>query len=272
MTGSDTELMTLSLLGSNEPPPVETVNPDGGGSAVIVCDHASNSVPQRLAGLGLNEAQLAGHVGWDPGAADVARHLSACLDAPLVLSGYSRLVIDCNRPLRSAESIPEQSAGVTVPGNRGLSPGERVSRINGLFRPYHDAIDRLLDSRSQRPSLLLSIHSFTPTLYEQLRPWHIGVSHGRDRRLAALMLKALAQDGDFNVGDNQPYPIEDDFDYTVPTHGEERGLPSIMIEIRQDGIRTAAEATTWAARLAAAYGLIEAEALGLCGSSFAHVS
>jgi predicted N-formylglutamate amidohydrolase len=169
----------------------------------------------------------------------VARRLSALLDAPLVLSGYSRLVIDCNRPLRNAELIAEQSDGVPVPGNRGLSPLERESRINALFRPYHDAIDRLLDGRIRQPSLLLSLHSFTPVLNGRPRPWHISVSHWRDRRLAALMLGELARSGEFIVGDNEPYPIEDDVDYTIPVHGEGRGLPSVMIEIRQDGIRTA---------------------------------
>ena len=164
MMDSDANVATSSLLSSQEPPAVEIVNGDGSSSAVLLCDHASNRVPERLGTLGLNPVQLAAHIGWDLGAADVARRLSARLDAPLVLSGYSRLVIDCNRPLRSAESIVEESAGVPVPRNCGLSPAERESRINALFRPYHDAIDELLNGRSRRPSLLLSVHSFTPVL------------------------------------------------------------------------------------------------------------
>jgi predicted N-formylglutamate amidohydrolase len=265
---SDTSASTVALLGTDEPPPVELVNAGGQSSAVLVCDHAANRVPRRLGCLGLSAVQLADHIGWDPGAADVARRLSALLDAPLVLSGYSRLVIDCNRPLRSAGSIAEQSDGVPVPGNRGLSPWERESRINALYRPYHDAIDRLLDGRTRRPSLLLSIHSFTPVLNGRPRPWHIGISHWRDRRLAALMLGVLARSGDFTVGDNAPYPIDADIDYTLPVHGEGRGLPGVMIEIRQDGIRTAAGTAAWAARLAESYRLIEAEALRIFGSSF----
>jgi predicted N-formylglutamate amidohydrolase len=177
-----------------------------------------------------------------------------------VLSGYSRLVIDCNRPLDHPESIAETSAGVPIPGNCALSREDRAIRVDALFRPYHDAIGRLLAARSRRPTVLLSIHSFTPVLHGRRRPWHIGVSHGRDRRLAALLLSALRRAGDFTVGDNQPYPIEDDIDYTLPLHGEGRGLPSAMIEIRQDGIRTPESAATWAARLAQAYRLIEAEA------------
>lgn len=267
MIGSDTGTATLALLAPDESPAVETVNAEGSSSAVLVCDHASNRIPQRLGQLGLTTDQLVDHIAWDPGAAEVARLLSDHLDAPLVLSGYSRLVIDCNRPLRSRGSIAEQSAGIPVPGNRGLSPEEREKRVNALFRPYHDDIDRLLDGRRQRSSVLLSIHSFTPVLHGRARPWHIGVSYGRDRGFAALLIEALARSEDITVGDNQPYPIDDDIDYTIPAHGERRGLPSVMVEIRQDGIRTAADAAGWAARLADAYRSIEAEAVLLCGSS-----
>jgi predicted N-formylglutamate amidohydrolase len=258
---ADAEVTTPPLLGPAESPAFELVNAIGSSSAVLVCDHASNRVPQQLGSLGLDAAQLAEHIGWDPGAAEVARLLSAQLDAPLVLSSYSRLVIDCNRPLGNADSIAEQSAGVLVPGNCGLAQPEREQRINTLFRPYHNAIERLLDERCQRPNLLLSVHSFTPVLNGQPRPWHIGVSYWRDRRLAVLMLDELARRGNVIVGDNQPYPIEEDVDYTIPVHGEARGLPSVMIEIRQDGIRNAEGVAAWATRLAQAYRFIEAEAL-----------
>jgi predicted N-formylglutamate amidohydrolase len=263
MMNSDVEVTPVPLLGPDEPPAVELVNAQGSSHAVLICDHASNRVPQRLDSLGLDTAQLAEHIAWDPGAAEVARLLSEQLDAPLVLSAYSRLVIDCNRPLHNADSIAEQSAGVLVPGNRGLSPSERTQRINTLFRPYHDAIDRLLDERAQRPTLLLSIHSFTPVLNGQSRPWHIGICYRRDRQFAALLRDALARRGDLIVGDNQPYSIEAEVDYTIPVHGEARGIPSVMIEIRQDGIRTTAEVTAWVERLVQAYRLIEALALAL---------
>jgi predicted N-formylglutamate amidohydrolase len=268
MVDHDTGAQAALLLGPDEPPAVEIVNAGGRSNAVLVCDHASHRVPERLGTLGLDPLVLAEHISWDRGAADVARRLSAHLDAPLVLSGYSRLVIDCNRPLCNAQSIAERSTGVFIPGNRALPPEDRVIRINALFRPYHDAIRRLLDSRSHRPTVLLSIHSFTPVLTGQRRPWHIGVSHWRDRRLAALLGWALGRTGDFAIGDNEPYPIEDDIDYTIPLHGESRGLPCAMIEIRQDGILTEAGAAVWAARLAAAYRLVEFEVLRLSGSSF----
>lgn len=253
-----------TLLDADEPPAFELVNASGAGSAVLVCDHASNTVPRRLGTLGLDAMQLADHIGWDPGAAALARRLSAELDAPLVLSGYSRLVIDCNRPLGHVESMAEHSAGVTVQGNRTLSPTARQARIHALFLPYHHAIDQLLDDRAPRRGPLLSIHSFAPVLNQRARPWNIGVCHGHDRRLAALMLGALSRAGDVTVGDNQPYDIDDAIDYTIPVHGEARGLPSVMFELRQDGLRTIMDSASWAARLAGAYRSIEAEALRLC--------
>lgn len=259
MKVSDTFIATSPILGSDEPPVVELINIDGPSPVVLVCDHASNRVPKRLGTLGLGEVHLADHIAWDPGAADVARLLSNRLDAPLVLSGYSRLVIDCNRPLGSVESIPEQSAGVPIPGNHRLSRLDKECRMNEFFKPYHGAIAQLLDSRTHRQSLLLSIHSFTPVLFDEPRPWHIGISHGHDRQLAARILGVLATAGNFIVGDNKPYPIGNGYDYTIPTHGDGRGLPSVMIEIRQDGIRSVAEAAVWAERLVGVYRQIEVD-------------
>jgi len=255
--------VTAPLLEPTEPTAVEVVNAAGAGSAVLVCDHASNRFPRRLGRLGLTQAQAAEHIAWDPGAAEVARRLAAHLDAPLLLTNYSRLTIDCNRPLESAESIAEHSAGITIPGNQRLSAQDRATRIESLFIPYHRAIGTLLDHRRGRPTLLLSVHSFTPTLYGRRRPWHVGVCHALDGRLAALLLGALAHDGGLTLGDNEPYWISDDTDYTIPVHGEGRGLPSAMIEIRQDGVRSGTEAAAWAQRLARAYRLIEPRALSL---------
>lgn len=253
----------LGLLDPTEPPAFDVVNAGGAGSAVLVCDHASNRVPRRLGTLGLTPEQLADHIGWDRGAAEVARQLSAHLDAPLVLSGYSRLVIDCNRQLAHAGSIAQESSGVSIPGNLDLSAAERENRVVSLFQPYHQAIARVLDARSHRPSVLLSIHSFTPSLLGRDRPWPIGVSFLRDGRFAALMRKALILLVEGPVGDNEPYPVEADVDYAIPVHGEGRGLPSAMIEIRNDGLRTPEEVRFWSARLADAYRVIESEAIRL---------
>jgi predicted N-formylglutamate amidohydrolase len=256
----------MPLLAPDEPPAVSVVNPDGRGSAVLACDHATNRVPRRLGTLGLDAEQLTSHIAWDPGAADVARRLSAHLDSPLLLSGYSRLVVDCNRPLESSQSITRQSAGIPVPGNRDLTPHDRAARIDGCFHPYHDAISQLLDRRAHQPTVLLSIHSFTPVFDGRPRPWQIGISSWRDRRLADLIRATIGRSVDLFVGNNEPYPIDEAFDYTVPVHGEGRGLPSVMIEIRQDEVRDAAAAARWAARVADAYRRIEAEALKLWGS------
>ncbi len=246
-----------NLLAADEPPAFTLVNAEGKSNVVLLCDHASNRVPRGLNNLGLTNAQLEDHIGWDPGAVDVARLLSQLLDAPLILSGYSRLVIDCNRPLHSAQLIPEQSGGVLVPGNQSLSNEDREQRVNELFHPYHSAINELLSHRRTRATRLLSIHSFTPNLQGQMRPWHIGISHWRNDCLAALLIDALKAVDNIVVGDNQPYAIDTEFDYAIPIHGEGRGLPSAMIELRQDGIRTPEGVTRWAEVVAQAYRKIE---------------
>lgn len=254
---------TSAFFSATEPAAFEVVNEQGKSNVVLVCDHASNRVPACLNKLGLSDSHLADHIGWDPGAAAVARLLAKNLDAPLILSSYSRLIIDCNRPLASSESIPEQSAGIMIPGNQNLSAYERDDRIQNLFIPYHAAIDALLDTRllsnPQHPAIFLSIHSFTPFLFNQQRPWHIGVSHKNDDRFAKNLYSALAQQGDIIVGFNEPYPIEDAFDFSIPTHGETRGLSSAMIEIRQDGLTTQTGIARWAERIVQAYRTIEVE-------------
>lgn len=238
------------MLKVNEPPAFEIVNPEGLSNTILVCDHASNRVPIDLKNLGLNTEQLADHIAWDLGAADVARALSKLIDAPLILSGYSRLVIDCNRPLSSHESIPEQTAEVDVPGNKNLTSDDRNNRVDTFFWPYHNAIKELLNKRQNPSTILLSIHSFTPVLHQHQRPWHIGISHKKDNGLAKFFYQQLSQLNELNVGFNQPYPIEDEFDYTIPTHGDGRNIPNIMIEIRQNTIQTTLEASAWAERLA----------------------
>jgi predicted N-formylglutamate amidohydrolase len=245
------------LLADDEPQAFEIVNATGLSKLVLVCDHASKRVPRCLDNLGLTPEQLDDHIGWDPGAADVARLLSLKLDAPLVLSGYSRLVIDCNRPLQSLQSIPEQSAGVLIPANQNITAEDRARRVNNLFAPYHHAINQLLAARQNTATAFLSIHSFTPSLDGQQRPWHIGVSSWRDHRLAKQLIDVLKKNNEIVVGDNEPYAIDTEFDYAIPVHGEGRGLPSAMIEIRQDGIRTSAGVAAWAERIAKACQVID---------------
>jgi predicted N-formylglutamate amidohydrolase len=245
------------LLEPDEPPPFEVVNPGGTANTLLICDHASNRVPRRLHSLGLARDQLEQHIGWDPGAAAVARALAARLNAPLILGGYSRLAIDLNRPLASPELIAPQSAGIPIPGNQGLSSQARAARLAALFAPYHQAIAQWLDAHPDPALRLISMHSFTPRLAGQLRPWPVGLAYGRDPRLAQQLRPLLARQADLLVGDNQPYGIEDAHDFTLPTHGERRGIPHVMIEIRQDGLQTQAQACAWAERLAQAYSLID---------------
>lgn len=245
------------MLLPHEPPPVEVVNPDGLSRVLLVCDHASNRLPAAAGTLGLAPGDIDTHIGWDIGAAAVARHLSRLLDATLVLSGYSRLLIDCNRPTQVAGSIPEASAGIPVPGNVGLRPEEREARTQTFFRPYHSTIESILEERARHPRwpipVLLSIHSFTPELHGKKRPWNVGLLYGKDTRLAHAFLEWLRRDPSLVVGDNEPYRVSADTDYTIPTHGEARGILHTAFEIRQNGITDEAGQRAWAERLAAGW-------------------
>ncbi|MBT8147483.1 MAG: N-formylglutamate amidohydrolase [Gammaproteobacteria bacterium] len=245
------------LLGPNEPGPFEVVNPNGQGSLVLICDHASNRVPASLHNLGLSEQELASHIGWDPGAALVARKLVTRFDAPLLLSNYSRLVIDCNRWPSDPESIPATSGGVAIPGNMNLTDQEADRRHQHLFEPYQAAVAALLTESAQQPRLLLSIHSFTPSLGGIDRPWPLGVCYRHNVDLAQRWIEVIenrireSSIGSFPVGaeeligDNQPYEIEADCDYTIPVQGESRSIPSIMLELRQDEIQDEEGVELW---------------------------
>lgn len=217
-----------------------------------MADHAGCAVPRSLRALGLAEADLQRHIGWDLGIAGVAQALSARLDATLVMQPYSRLVIDCNRPLQAPDSIAAVSDGTAIPGNRALSPEEVQQRREAIFLPYHAAIARLLDDRQARgqPSVLIALHSFTPVWNGQPRPWHAGVLYGRDARLGRALLQALGLEPDLVIGDNQPYDLSDATDHTIPVHGERRGLLHVELEIRQDLIADPQGQQQWAALLA----------------------
>lgn len=236
-----------------EPPPYEIVNPDGRGRAILTCDHASRHIPDRLGTLGVGTEHLESHIAWDVGAAASARGLSRILDAPLILAGYSRLVVDPNRPLSAPEAFVTRSEDVPVPGNLELDELERRERAESFFWPYHDAVHEIVGSRAgSMVPVLISVHSFTPVYRGVKRPWDIGVLHRADNRLATLMLEILRADGDLCVGDNEPYRIALDEDYTVPIHAERRGIPYVMFEIRQDHLESQAGVDAWAERLGTA--------------------
>lgn len=235
------------------PPPVRVVNEDGPSPYVLLCEHASRFIPEDYGGLGLAEPDLSRHIAWDIGAAQVASGLSAALDAPLVLAGYSRLLIDLNRPPDSATAFPEISETTPIPGNRGLSAEERARRIAAYFDPFQAAVRQLLDERAAagRPATVIGVHSFTPVFKGFVRPWQAGILYRRSQRFGHALAEALGgAKGD--IAENEPYAIEDDSDYTVPVHGEARGLDAVLIEIRQDLIADDQGAAAWAARLARA--------------------
>jgi predicted N-formylglutamate amidohydrolase len=240
-----------SWIAADEPAAFELVNPNGCGRAILICDHASPRIPRRLGDLGLAAADRLRHVAWDIGTAALARRLARILDAPLVLSGYSRLVVDCNRPLEVASAFCIRSEDVNVPGNLVLSDGEKAARAAAFYWPYQDAVHELVESRRGRdvPPAMVSIHSFTPVYLGRARPWHIGVHYRLDRRLAALALEALRADATLTVGENEPYPVTLDEDYTIPVHAELRGLPYVLFEIRQDLLGAEPDINAWADRL-----------------------
>jgi len=245
-------LSCMPILTADEPPAFTLERPQGRSEFLLVCDHASRRVPQSLGSLGLDDTQLASHVAWDIGAAGVAKQLSATLDATLLLQNYSRLVIDCNRPPGTASSIPARSEYVRIVANEGLAPDAAAARVAEVFAPYHAAISTVLDQRLHAgiPTLLVSIHSFTPVYLGQARPWKTGLMYRKDRRLGRALLELLRQDDALHAGENEPYAINDATDYTIPVHGEARGLPHVGIEIRQDLITDMHGQQEWATRLA----------------------
>lgn len=240
-----------SLLAADEPPAVTIERPQARSEFVFTCDHGGNRLPRALAALGLPAPELERHIAWDIGALGVARGLAERLDGVLVAQHYSRLVIDCNRPLDSPELIATCSEATDIPGNQALAPSARAARIATFYSPYHAAIGALLDARAAagRASVFVAVHSFTPVYLGSARPWQVGVLYGADTRLASVVLAALRADRALCVGDNQPYRI-DDKDQGIPQHALARGLPNVLFEIRQDLIADATTQAVWAERLA----------------------
>jgi predicted N-formylglutamate amidohydrolase len=245
-------------------PPVLTVNTDGASPFVLICDHASNRIPPEFAALGVDPIAQLSHIAWDPGALAVCLELVELLDAPLIHSTISRLVVDCNRRLDAPDLMPARSEATDVPGNRMLSPDDRRRRIEAYHRPYHAEIEALLAARSLagRRSLLVCMHSFTPVYNGVARRWPIGLLPARDERLTRALAAALAAEApDLDVGWNEPYSSFNGVSYTVEHHGDGRGLEATMIEIRNDEIRDPAGVTRWAALLARC---LEAARLARC--------
>ncbi len=240
----------LDLLTATDPEPVRVINPGGLSPFLLVCDHAGRAVPASMGDLGVKPPDWDRHIAWDIGAAGVCERLAPLLNATCVAQVYSRLVIDCNRTPGHPTSIPPVSDGTPVPANTNLTTGMAAARIAAIFNPYHAAIAAELDRRAAagRPTALIAMHSFTPVFGGAARPWQAGVLHNRKPRLSRALAKLLEAEG-FLVGDNEPYALSDESDYTVPVHAERRGMDYVELEVRQDLIADAEGQAAWAERL-----------------------
>ncbi len=247
------------LLAPDEPPACLELRPEGKSDFFIMVDHAGRLIPRGLASLGLPASELERHIAWDIGALAVARQMSEALDATLVAQNFSRLVIDCNRDPAVPSSIPRTSESIEIPGNLELSEADRLRRRAEIFDPYHARVKALLDQRTAagRRTILVAQHTMTDVYLGVRRPMHAAILYNRDRRFAGLVLESLRREPGLIVADNEPYFVSDATDYSIPRHGEARGLPHVEIEIRQDLVVGAAGQAEWAGRITRA--LREAE-------------
>ena len=241
-----------TLLAPDEPAACIGLGEPNDSPFLLVCDHAGNRIPRRLATLGVSDGERQRHIAWDIGAAGVVRRMAGPLGAYAILQTYSRLVIDCNRSPEVESSVAVASEDTAIPGNLNLSAADRALRVAEIFQPYHDRIAAELNRRqaAKVPTVLVAIHSFTPVYRGIARPWHVGMLYNRDDRLARSMMDLLNREGGLVVGDNQPYAVSDESDYTIPVHAERRSLPYGEIEIRQDLIADEAGQSVWANRIA----------------------
>jgi predicted N-formylglutamate amidohydrolase len=227
-------------------------NPQGSSPILLICEHASRHLPDRFGTLGLSPSELESHIAWDPGALGVAQHLSRLLDAPLIHASVSRLVLDLNRDPSAPDSIWTLSERTIIPGNLDLDPQERALRVREVYDAFHRAVDEFAETRLEIGRLhgVVSIHSFTPVYRDVPRPWQIGLIFDQDERLARRVEVGLKSDPALNVGMNEPYSPADRVFHTLERHAVRRGLSPLMIEIRNDLIRTEDGQASWANRLA----------------------
>jgi predicted N-formylglutamate amidohydrolase len=238
------------LLESNEPRPVGTRFIDSAFPVVFICEHAGNLLPRRCGDLGVSPRDLTRHIAWDVGAFRVSELLAERFGAPLIWQRYSRLVIDCNRHLGAPSLIPEMSEATPIPGNFRLFQSERLERITEIWQPFQDAVAALLEQRSAHglPTLLVSVHSFTPVYHGRARPWHVGFLPGAIAWPSLALHDALKPDRTLTVALDQPYRI-DEHDQTIPVHGDARQIPATLVEIRHDLIAHEEGCRDWCRRL-----------------------
>ena len=212
------------------------LNPGAASPFLLLGDHAGREVPLSLGDLGLHAREWERHIVWDIGIAGLGQMLCELLNATFIRQRFSRLVIDCNRDPARPDAIPDVSDGVHIPGNANLTPRERRMRLEEVAQPYHARIAQELDARAARglPTILVSLHSFTPRMNGFARPWRFGVLHAEDSAFSRAVLARLqAEVGADFVGDNQPYRM-DEVDFTIPHHCRPRGLDYLELETRQD--------------------------------------
>ena len=220
-------------VSSTQDAPARLLGGSGAAPMVLVCEHASNRIPERYGDLGLDDATRKSHVAWDPGASAVARRLAEAFNAPLVESAVSRLVYDCNRPPEAPDAMPEKSEIHEIPGNRELSDEERVARIAEIYAPFRALLAESIAARPLPPALI-TIHSFTPVYHGRAREVEIGILHDADSRLADAMLESAPQFTSRKVERNAPYGPEHGVTHTLREHALPAGLLNVMIEIRND--------------------------------------
>ena len=229
----------MNLLSPKDPPVSQLENPHGRSSVVLVCEHGGRAFPLKLGQLGLDDHQTQRHFAWDIGALDLARGLSDALDAPLIHQAYF---------------IPEQGEEITILGNTDLSQTQRKARLNEIWRPFHDHLSALLDQREQLSlqTVLISIHSFTPVFFGRQRPLEVGVLCDRERRFAEPLYQQLENKCGRLAALNEPYDMNRESDYTIPVHGEDRGLLCAEIEVRNNLISDSDGLAFWVETLAQA--------------------
>jgi len=240
------------LIGPEDPPPYTIINEHGKAKVLLVGDHVSNAIPNKLDKLGLDDTLLEQHIAYDIGTKKLIHHLSQHLDAPAVLAGYSRLVVDLNRSLEDDSVMPEVSDNTMITGNQNMTDMHRSQRVHCFYTPYRTAIDMMLHRCKQQGIVpaLIAIHSFTPEMAGFSRPWHAGLLWDKDPRIPVPLMKNLRAHPDaFHIGDNEPYSGKHPADYTIDHHAEAAGLPHVSIEIRQDLVITEAGAEYWASIL-----------------------
>ncbi|MEY2920137.1 MAG: hypothetical protein RL261_1442 [Pseudomonadota bacterium] len=254
-------LTARTLIGRDDPAPFVVLEEHGRAPALVVCDHASRAFPRSLDRLGLPELPSWQHIAWDIGAGELARGLAHALDAPAVLAGYSRLVVDCNRSPDDEEAFRKESDGWTVPGNQHLTADDRHLRLASFFDPYHECIEAALGGFRGRGivPMLVAVHSFSPTLAGNTRPWHAGVLWDQDEANAQRLLAGLRAEKGLVIGDNEPYSGKHPANYTIDHHAKAHGLPHVCIEVRQDLLSSPAGIERWVRLLARIVGGILAD-------------